>query len=192
MSTFLCLSLSVLAQTTVTALWPFDRGSNNPSAASIDNDSAFTLSNFNLGAHLSFQGQQSPNTESVLYSKVQPDAQTSSATAGHALSFVLKPSKGLQFTPTRISFKASRFGTDGGALDLTRTTGEGEEVLIASNIKPNRNNVDPYFSVYDYPLEGLGASEESFVFKIYIHSLANNKQIGFYNIRIEEIGRAHV
>lgn len=185
LSTFLCLSLSVFAQTSVTALWPFDQGSNNPSSASIDNDSAFTLSNFNLGAHLSFQGQQAPNTESVLYSKVQPDAQTASATAGHALSFVLKPSKGLRFTPTRISFKASRFGTDGGALDLTRTTGEGEEVLIASNIKPNRNNADPYFSVYDYPLEGLSASEESFVFKIYIHSLASNKQIGFYNIRIE-------
>ena len=181
---FLLISASAAAQTTVTATWPFDRGTDNPSSAQIDNDTAFTLSNFVLGSHLTCTGIQSPNTESVSYSKIQPDAQMGSATPGYELSFMLKPSRGLQFTPTRISFKASRFGTDGGFLVLTRATGEGAEETIAQDLKPNRNNVDPFFSVYDYALEGLPASEDAFVFKIYIHSLGNNKQIGFYNIAI--------
>ena len=182
--TFLLAAVSAFAQTSVTATWPFDQGTANPSVAQINNDTAFTLSSFVLGSHLICTGIQAPNTESVSYSKIQPDAQTGSATPGHELSFMLKPSKGLLFTPTRVSFKTSRFGTDGGLLVLSRSTGEGAEEIIAQDIKPDRNNVDPFFTVCDYPLEGLTASGEPFVFKIYIHSLGSTKQIGFYNIAI--------
>ncbi|HNZ80715.1 MAG TPA: hypothetical protein PKL43_02440, partial [Bacteroidales bacterium] len=54
----LLISASAAAQTTVTATWPFDRGTDNPSSAQIDNDTAFTLSNFVLGSHLTCTGIQ--------------------------------------------------------------------------------------------------------------------------------------
>lgn len=171
---------------TVTATWSFDTGTNAPVEATVDVEKAFTVTEYTIGSHLTCTGTQAAN-DGITFSKYQPEAQVSGVTDGYELAFSVKPSAGLTFTPTHVSFQACRFGTDGGALEVIATLGDGTTKTLASGIKPARNNVDPFSSAFSYDITDVEAIEGAFILKIYINSLGNNKQIGFCNIVLKGV-----
>lgn len=178
---FLRLSLSVEAQTKdgsggiVTATWTWD-GVNTSTKATLSQDGVMSVSGLTLGSDLSVVAPQVIGTDS--YNKVQP-ATSSVATNddADAITLMLTPKSGLTFTPASLSFKAARFGTNGGKMDVIAVCGDSKDTLL-QDVTPNRNSTDP--SAYNLDISGLTSTYTSPLYvKVYIKGLANTKQFGF-------------
>ncbi len=109
---------------------------------------------------------------------------TETGTAGddnHALLFTLKPKKSLAFKPAKLSFNASRVGTNGGAFDVVFVSG-GQETKVGSAITPQLAKEAPYVSAHEFDLSEIPATDDIFYVKIYIYNLASNKQYAFSDV----------
>lgn len=118
----------------------------------------------------------------INYFGVQPAQQTSGPDEDNMIEFYLMPMNGIKFKPTGISFKAMRFGTDGGLTNVATKTGTADEVVYINGQLPNRNgNPASEFSVN---ITEAAPSSEAFRVRIYIYSLGNSKQVGITNLVI--------
>lgn len=158
----------------VTAAWTFD-GNDNSTTATLSQDGLTSVTSLSIGSDLNTVSPQSINSES--FYKVQPaTANVSTDNEEDAITLMITPKNGLNFTPTNVSFKTAVFGTNGGKIDVEVFTGDDSTQLV-SDLHPNRNNTDP--TVINVDVSGLTASYSSpFYVKVYIKSL-NNKAIGF-------------
>ena len=99
-----------------------------------------------------------------------------------AIILTVKPRSGLSFTPKKLSFTACRVATDGGNFSVVTVNG-GTSTNVATDIRPERYNVSPYISRYEYDLSGSATTGE-FKVKFYIYNLDTNKQYAFSDIVI--------
>ena len=111
-------------------------------------------------------------------------AKDSKANDGNAINFIITPKPGLTFTATSVSFKATRYGTNGGKLDIAWKNSDGTLVSLATEQTPERDNATPNVSEYSYDITGAKASDGACGLKINLYSLDAGKHVGFSEIII--------
>jgi pectin methylesterase-like acyl-CoA thioesterase len=180
----------------VTATWPFDLGTEGQTATFTpegEADGWFRSSYVTLRSNLFYIGKEAPQggDDLSVQTQVSPvNQKDNGATADNALEFMFVPKTGLKFTPTRVAFTSSIFGTNGGYIDISWVNSDGTTILLGSDINPARNNGNgnnnpgKYSTQFDYKVEGK-ASDGACGLRINIYKLDPDRKIGFANIVIE-------
>ena len=73
----------------------------------------------NWGSNLEFYGLDANNIGQTLFMPIEQQNETEGGTAAdesNAIRFLFQPRFGYTFTPTKVSLKTTRFGTDNGLL----------------------------------------------------------------------------
>lgn len=103
--------------------------------------------------------------------------------AGYYVRFSLTPKENTTFTPSYLSFDASRLGTNGGYIDAVWETPEGTSETICKQLNPARND-DYTSSVFDLSREGLSKTSGKGAMTLYLYNLGADKGIALANIVI--------
>ena len=130
------------AQEVVSISFPFHEGQEGQTATYGPDEKMtdyFKTSYVELGSSLTYKGVGSVGQQTL----IQPAQQDASANDGNAVNFYFIPKKGMIFTPTKVSFNMTRYGTDGGKVDVSWVASDGSIKTIASALTPNRNNKTP-------------------------------------------------
>ena len=136
------------------------------------------------GSHLILKDKSTHG--SVTETRFQPTVANESApSADNAIQFLFRPYPGLKFTPTKVSAKATRFGTDGGKLDFAWINPDGTTVSLATEQVANRNNKSDAPSDFAFDVTGATVAEGECGLLINLYSLGDTKQVGFADIVIE-------
>lgn len=112
-------------------------------------------------------------------------ANASAPTEDNALRFLIQPRHGFMFTPTKVSFVSTRYGTDGGKIDAAWYNPDGTTVALDSGQTPQRDNATPNVSEYSYEITGATPAEGACGLQLNIYGLGDTKQLGFRDIVIE-------
>ena len=170
------------AATTVS--FPFNLGTEGQTATYGDKGFYFLSSKVTYGSHLILKDKSTHG--SVTETRFQPTVANESApSADNAIQFLFRPYPGLKFTPTKVSAKATRFGTDGGKLDFAWINPDGTTVSLATEQVANRNNKSDAPSDFAFDVTGATVAEGECGLLINLYSLGDTKQVGFADIVIE-------
>jgi pectin methylesterase-like acyl-CoA thioesterase len=169
----------------MSATFPFDQGVEDQKAVFGEMEDFFLSSKVTYGSNLNIHSR-SNNSIDHYQTLFNPNEQQKEADESNAIRFMIRPYPGLTFTPTKVSLKSTRFGTDGGNLDFTWVNPDGTTVTLATGEKPERNNVNHY-SNFNFDITGATPGEGECGLLINLYGLSNNKQIGFADIVIEGI-----
>jgi len=163
-----------------TVTFKFDDGKDGQTATySAGTEGWFKTNYTTLGANVYYNGV------SLNQSKINPrNDNEGSASEGNAVSFYLIPKKGLTFTPTKVSFKTTRYGTNGGKTDVTWINSDGTTVAIESALVSARNNDITEFSK---EVKGAKASDGLCGLRLNLYGLLSSKQVGYGDVVIEGI-----
>ncbi|MBN1133141.1 MAG: hypothetical protein JXA39_08730, partial [Bacteroidales bacterium] len=169
---------TVDAVTTIT--WPHDTPDDPVATYSENTGDYFKPDYVSLGSNLNYLRVRESNGET--FRTYQPNSQTGSG-PDNVIGFHIWPVTGLSFTPTHVSFKAQRYGTDSGLLDVKWKSSDGTGVVIATALKPARDNSGSFTSA-DYDLSGLTipASDGECALQIILYDLGNTKEVGLADI----------
>lgn len=131
-----------------------------------------------------YEGQDNKGYKQLWFN---PVSKASSANESNTVKFTIQPRFGLAFTPTKVSFKTTRYGTDGGSLDIAWINPDGTTVKLASGVKPYRDNASPAILEWTMDLDAskVKVAEGAVGLAISIYSLDNGKHIGFSNVKFE-------
>ncbi|MBO5002150.1 MAG: hypothetical protein J6C66_05560, partial [Prevotella sp.] len=158
-----------------TIAWAFDQGAENPTMATVSVPEAVSTTSWELGSNVTLQAAATAGTETL--TKIQPVVSIGRAQEENSyVKYTIIPKKGVKFTPKKLSFNASKFGTSGGQFDVYVVRGE-EKVQLTDGFNPERNNTGNGFTAVEHAINGMGASEEKIELWFYIWNLANNKQV---------------
>ncbi len=165
-----------------TIAWAFDQGVENPTMATVSVPEAVSTTSWELGSNVTLQAAATAGTETL--TKIQPVVSIGRAQEENSyVKYTIIPKKGVKFTPKKLSFNASKFGTSGGQFDVYVIRGE-EKVQLTEGFNPERNNTGNGFTAVEHAINGMGASEEKIELWFYIWNLANNKQVGLSDITL--------
>lgn len=165
----------------VKATFTLDLGTEGQKA-DINCEEYFTASKVTYGTDLTLDGTDNKKLNMTWFGIV---AGTSAADDSNAIRFIIQPKFGLEFTPARVSFEMTRFGTDGGLVDVSWENPDKTTVELAKEVKPQRDNATPNVSECSYEIEGATPGEGACALLINLYSLNPGKRVGFRNIVIE-------
>ncbi|MCM1519190.1 MAG: pectinesterase family protein [Lachnoclostridium sp.] len=176
----LCLGLTLQAQTVdrsgVTLKWELEKGVDNPSDAEVSDTDLFTYTAYSVGTGLT--AKEVRTTGGYTQTLYQPSVNNEGTPSDDgALHFTMKAKKGLTFAPKSLSFNATKYGTDGGSIDVDVVV-NGQVTKLVTNQSPNRNNKDVPYTEFNLDLSTLPATSDEVEVKIYIYKLGNSKQVG--------------
>lgn len=170
-------SIVAVDNTTMTGYvqWTYNGGTLSQSAT-YSGLSGYVTGSVSAGSGLTAGGTKTVGglTETLL----GVTSKTSSASSSNALTFKVTPASGYTFQATKVEVTATRFGTDGGKLDI-----KFGSTTLASGVTPCRNNTSPYYTTYTYNLSGSASSSAQSLL-LYLYNLATNKQYGICNIKV--------
>ena len=176
--------LPALAQTftneAASVTFPMNGTLDEPAVATPDG--AFTTTSVSFGKNL--QNVAAQAFDGTTYTRFQPSDKGGAENDDNAVEFKVIPSKGVTFTPAKVSANIMRFGTDGGQMAVRIKTAEGNTKTLATGIKPMRNkagNTDQKSFEFDVPAEFATAGGFSLLVNIYDNS---GKQYGLNNVVI--------
>lgn len=184
----------------VTATWPFDLGTEGQTATFTpegEADGWFRSSYVTLGSNFTYNGTEKPRDKNGVYdnsneltqTKIQSAGKDAGATEENAITFMISPKTGVTFTPTKVEFTSSKFGTNGGIFDISWVNSDGSTVSLATNQTPARNdasNPTGVFSTrFSYNVTGAKTSDGACGLRINVYSLDPGKNVGFANVMIE-------
>lgn len=173
--------LAVLDNEPATATFPFDLGTEGQTATFTD--AAYWLSSkVTIGSNFTINGKDNKGNNQT---SVLSGSKESKADETNALRFLITPRPGLVFTPSKVSFKATRYGTNGGTLDFAWQNPDGTQVSLDKGQQANRDNATPNVSEFSYDITGATAAEGACGLLINIYSLDQGKSLGFADIVIE-------
>ena len=173
----------VLTDKAATATFPFDTGEAGQTADFGDNAGYFLNSKVELGDGLTYKDQNS--SIGISQTRIQPEAKGSAAGEDNAIQFIIQPKFGYTFTPKSVSFQATRYGTDGGKLDVAWVNPDGTTVSLATGVQPNRNNNETQkYTDFSYEISGATVAEGACGLQINLYNLDTGKQYGFDKIVI--------
>ena len=176
---------TVFENAEASAIWAFT--SSATEAAVTSPDGAFSMNSVTTGSFTVSTG----SARNINYVTVMPADATDCT-----VTWNVKPAKGLTFTPTKVSAKVCRFGTDGGTLDVIARTGDGQEVTLETGLIPLRNNKTmeagddkhagdaKLCEEFELEVPATLASTEGFSLVVKVSSLDSNKSVGFSDVRI--------
>jgi hypothetical protein len=175
---------TTLTDEAVTATFPFNLGTEGQKAT-FSNADYFLNSKVTYGSSLTLLDKS--NKSGFDMTRFQPADKESAASEDNAIRFLIQPKFGFVFTPTKVSLKATRFGTNDGKLNFDWQNPDGTTVSLATAQKPNRENGDQgeKYSFYEYEITGATPDEGACGLLINLYGLGNTKQIGFADIVIE-------
>ena len=133
---------------------------------------------------------------SPAFASYTPATKVSAATAGHDVTFTLKPTAGHTLKVTRISFDCVKVGTDGGAIDAVATLlGSGKKTTLAPvdilRNKIQQGNSKGYahneYNIADMVVDESGLSLAFFLYNINGTDSESPKALGLRNIVIEGV-----
>ena len=182
----------------VAATWPFDLGTEGQTATITSEDGGewFNSNYVLLGSNFTYNGTETPkdktgnvdNTKEPTQTKILSASKDGGPTQNNAIEFMLTPKSGLKFTPTNVSFISSKFGTNGGKLDISWINSDGSVIQLATNQAPARNDatnpVGQLSTKFSYNVTGAIASEGACGLRINVYDL-DKRNVGFANIVIE-------
>ena len=168
----------------VTVTYAFGEGTEGQKAE-FSNADYFLSSKVTVGGNWTIQ--DSNTYADTKETRLTPtDQHNNNLTDDDAVSFVFTPKPGFAFTPTKVGFKANRFGTDNGLIDAYWLNADGTTVELEKEIKPERNN-SGVNTVKSYDITGATAGEGTCGLKLYLYKLQAGKQIGLADIVIEGV-----
>ena len=182
-------SLATLDNEPATATFVFNAGTEGQKADFGEGADYFVTSKVTYGSNLELYGANSAG--GVAQTLFMPLTQQNEAEGGtaadesNAIRFLIQPNYGLTFTPTKVSLKTTRYGTDNGLLDIAWENPDKTTVLLEQGIKPGRNNGSPSVTEVSYNVEGATPAEGTCGLLVNLYHLQNGKQIGFGDIVIE-------
>ena len=167
-----------------TATFAFNEGTEGQKAT-FTNADYYLSSKVIVGSNWTIQDKQTYN--GVEETRLTPtDQHNSNPTDVDAVSFLITPKPGFTFTPTKVSFKANRFGTDNGLIDIHWLNADGTTVELETAIQPERNNSNKN-TEKAYDITSATAGEGTCGVKMYLYKLQASKQIGLADIVIEGV-----
>lgn len=171
-------------------VWDYN-SADYATANSIVPADAFSVITIDNG-DLEFTGTGTGNSApGVTFVKLKPSGTTKAA------SWIVKPAKGITFTPTAISMYIQRFGTDAeSGVVVTATTTEGKTVTLGTYTAPRNNknqaddkygsasNYQPHVEIELTPAQQAElATAEGFTLSATI-GVGNSKEGGFSDVHI--------
>lgn len=183
----------------VTATWPFDLGTEGQTATITPTEGGewFKSNYVMLGSNFTYNGTEKPkdkngnvdNTNEPTQTKIKSAGKDGGATENNAIEFMLSPKTGMKFTPTKVEFTSSKFGTGGGRFDISWVNADGSTISLATNQNPARNDAtDPDGQLstrFSYNVTEAIASEGACGLRINVYNLDAGKNVGFANVVIE-------
>ena len=174
----------------VTATFAFNQGTEGQTAIFLNAD-YFLSSKISHGSSVILEGKDNKNMNQTWFNVT---AKESAANDGNAINFTITPKPGLSFTPSKVSFKSTRYGTNGGKLDIAWKNPDGTTKTLANGILPNRDNGEKpantdeaglTFSNISYNITGATVAEGACGLTINLYSMDPGKHVGFSDIVIE-------
>lgn len=170
--------------TDVTLSWPLDKGASNPTTADTTSD-AFSFTSYSVGSDLKVTGTGKPaDRTGTMY---QPTVNNQSGYSDNAaLSLILRPKNGITFQPKKVSFYATRNGTDGGKLACNLEVG-GAVTELGKDLTPVRNNdeANGKQKLFEFDVNGVVVYNNTMTLRIGIYSLGNTKTITIHDVVVE-------
>ena len=171
-------------------VWNLNTVDDYATANVVEPEGAITLATVNVGDFtLTVDAPSAGANSGVKMLKLQPTGGDNTS-----VEFVVKPYRGLTFTPAKVYAKVARFGTDGGTLNVSARNAEGEEVTLATGLIPARNNKsqaddakgsDPkYTTEFSLDVPASLATAEGFTLVVTESGLATNKQWGIGDVHV--------
>lgn len=114
-----------------------------------------------------------------------PTVVESAPTDNNIIYFWFTPANGQAFTPSQVSFKTTRWGTDTGKIDVSWVCSDGTVVPIESGITPARNNATPNVTEFSANVTGATPSNGKCGLRLNLYNLNSGKEVGFSDIVIE-------
>jgi len=152
----------------------------------------FAGKSWTAGSALTVSGTQSyqgaDGEANIIQTKVENNSgsQTAgSANVDNTLTLTLTPEDGFSFVPTRLSFQAARYGTDGGNIGASVDAGETHVDLI-TNAGVNRGGKKLTIASFSEEISGVTATADN-PLKVNFAFLSMNsgKSMGLSNVVIE-------
>jgi lysophospholipase L1-like esterase len=110
---------------------------------------------------------------------------SSSAGADNTLTLTLFPEDGFSFVPTRLSFQAARYGTDGGNISAAVDAGDTHADLV-TNAAVNRDGKNLTISSFSEEISGVTATaDHPLKVNFSFLGLGKTKEMGLSNVVIE-------
>jgi len=176
-------------------IYPLDKGGMNqgddvtfdPEALS----AGFAGKKWSAGSALTVDGTiqyVGKNNEKTVQTKIYNDTGASfsaSRGADNALTLTLTPEDGFTFVPSKVSFKAARYGTDGGNISATAKAG-ADEVVLVDNAGVNRGSRELDIASFSEAVDGITATaDKPLELSFFFLNLGKTKTMGLSDIVIE-------
>ena len=172
------------------ALFLLDQGVDNLKATFVE-ENYFLTSKVTWGSDLVPDGENDGHVGKDNKGNNQlwfnPNGKVTSPNDENTIKFTIQPRFGLAFTPTKVSFKTTRYGTDGGKLDISWINPDGSQVILDTDIQPYRDNASPSMLEWSAEIDPSKIKVEpgSCGLAIGLYSLDNGKHVGFSNVSFE-------
>ena len=173
-----------------TATFAFNEGTEGQNAT-FSNADYFLNSKVIVGSNFSIEDKN--NQSGFDQTRLKSASKETAAGATNLIQFLITPKPGFTFTPSKVSFKATRYGTDGGKMDIAWMNPDKTTVSLATGQTPNRENgkdankvqTEYKYSEYYYELTEATAGEGTCGLTLNIYNLDKDKRYGFADIVIE-------
>ena len=163
-------------QTAIT--FKLDEGINTGATFSNGTESLFSACSVTAGTNLATQTLRDGQT------LFQPTAYSGSGgNATNNIDFMITPATGWTFTPSNVSFNTTRWGTDGGKVDVS-WVGDGGTTSLETGVWPNRNNATPSYTAWSSLVSASGSTGQCGL-RLNLYDLGITKQVGFSDVVIE-------
>ncbi len=166
----------------VAVTFKFDQGTSGQTATfSNGTASLFTSSSVTKGSNLNYYGRDTDFEQT----KFNPTTQHDSPYDTDNIDFLFDPVDGWTFTPSRVSFNTTRFGTDGGKIDIYWLNHGGATTELATGIVPYRNSKTPSILSWSANVTASSVGDGVCGLRLKLYGLKNDKQVGFSDIVIQ-------
>ena len=103
----------------------------------------------------------------------------------NALTLTLTPEEGFTFVPSKVSFKAARYGTDSGNIGVAVSAGS-DEVVLVDNAPVNRGGKNLDLASFSELVDGITATaDKPLELSFYFLNLGKTKSMGISDVVIE-------
>ena len=181
---------TTLVDEAATVTFPFNEGTEGQKAT-FSNPAYFLNSKVTYGSNLTLKDKytlkDADTDTNVDQTRFEPATKLDTPDEASAVRFTFNPLPGFTFKPTKVSVNVTRYGTDNGLMDVEWEVAKADNIVLATGVKPARNNGKPNISKLSYDIADGPALEGPQTLLLHLYSLQENKQFGLNDIVIEGV-----